>query len=87
VIREGLGEPLPSVKVNCGTGDDYHTMWNGIFRELERAEEFQSQWTERPPEPEDVRYLLQRHHERLLVVIDELDRFEHQEGLSLLADH
>jgi Cdc6-like AAA superfamily ATPase len=85
-MDEDTGEPLPTVKVNCSSNDDFHTLWNGIFREMERADEFQSHWTERPPDPEDVRYLLERHHERLLIVIDELDRFEDQEGLSLLAD-
>lgn len=83
---EATGRALPSVKVNCSSSDDFHGLWNGVFRELDRHDEFQSHWTERPPDPEDVRYLLQRLEHRLLVVIDELDRFEDDEGLSLLAD-
>ncbi len=57
-----------------------------LFREMGREDEFQAQWSEVPADPEDVRYLLQQLDERLLVVVDELDRFEDNEGLSLLAD-
>jgi hypothetical protein len=37
-------------------------------------------------DPEDVRYLLQRLDRRTLIIIDELDRVEDNEALSLLAD-
>ncbi|MEA2493395.1 MAG: hypothetical protein QOJ29_1306 [Thermoleophilaceae bacterium] len=82
-----VGEkPLWSVKVNCNTTDDYHSLWHNIFREIGREPDFQQQWTESPPEAEDVRFLLQGLDERLLIVIDELDRLEDQEALSQLAD-
>jgi Cdc6-like AAA superfamily ATPase len=80
------GRPFWAVKVNCTTQDDFHTLWSNIFREMGQLEEFQQNWTERPPDPEDVRYLLQRLEDRLLIVIDELDRLEDDEALSLLAD-
>lgn len=83
---EATGRVLWSVKVNCSTSDDYHTLWSSVFRELEREEEFQSNWIESAPEPEDVRYLLQRLDDRLLIVLDELDRFADDDGLSQLAD-
>jgi Cdc6-like AAA superfamily ATPase len=80
------GNPLWAAKVNCTSQDDYHTLWSNIFREINKLEEFQRNWTERPPDPEDVRYLLERLDDRLLIVIDELDRLENDDALSLLAD-
>src|SRR5207249_4378536 len=37
-------------------------------------------------DPEDMRYLLQRLDERLLIVIDELDRLEDDLAISQIAD-
>jgi Cdc6-like AAA superfamily ATPase len=87
VFVEGdTGEALWSAKVNCNTTDSYHSVWSNIFRELGREEEFQASWSERPPDPEDVRYLLQRLGRRVLIVMDELDRLEDDGALSQLAD-
>lgn len=84
--EDETGRPLWSVKVNCSTTDDYHSLWSNVFREMGREEEFQKQWSEKPPEPEDVRYLLGQLGQRLLIVIDELDRIEEELALSQLAD-
>lgn len=86
VFVDEAGKPVWAVRVNCGTTDTFHSLWSRLFREMDREDEFQAQWSEVPPDPEDVRYLLQQPGERLLIVIDELDRFEDDEGLSLLAD-
>lgn len=86
VFVDDAGNPVWTVKVNCGTADTFHSLWARLFREMGREDEFQAQWSETPPDPEDVRYLLERLDRRLLIVVDELDRFEDNEGLSLLAD-
>ncbi len=80
------GEPLRSVKVNCSTGEGFPALWGRVFREIGRKQDFDALWTEVPPGPEDIRYLLQALDERLLIVVDELDRFEDDDGLSMLAD-
>lgn len=86
VFVDSSGRRVWAVKVNCATTDTFDSLWSRIFREMNREEDFTTQWTETPPDPEDLRYVLERLDERLLIVIDELDRFEDREGLSLLAD-
>lgn len=80
-----LGE-LRGIKINCNTTDDFRSIWRNVFRELGRLDEYEGQWSERPPDPEDVRYLLQAEQDTRLIVIDELDRLEDDEAMSLLAD-
>lgn len=77
---------LRSVGVNCTTNDDYASIWANIFRELEW--DGNGAWNEEttPSDPEHVRYELQRLESSALIVIDELDRLEDDEALSLLAD-
>jgi energy-coupling factor transporter ATP-binding protein EcfA2 len=84
VLHEFLSDAtLTSVKVNCSTNDTFVTLWTRVFRELAIDPELDGT----PVDPDDVRYLLQQ---RLvgpaLVVIDELDRLDDDEALSLLAD-
>jgi hypothetical protein len=79
-------EPLWSVKVNCATTDDYFALWSRIFREIGKEDELKACWSDAPPDPEDVRYLLQQLDRRLLIVMDELDRLEDGNALSSLAD-
>lgn len=65
--------------VNCATEDTYTSLWRNIFREL-RIE------FEEHPAPESVRRALTDIEPPPLIVIDELDRFEDDEGLTLMAD-
>jgi Cdc6-like AAA superfamily ATPase len=67
-----------AAKVNCGTEDTFSSLWANIFRELGEPQSAQS--------PEDVRYHLARLDRPAIIVIDELDRLEDNESLSLLAD-
>jgi energy-coupling factor transporter ATP-binding protein EcfA2 len=75
-------EGLPhyqAVLVNCATEDTYATLWRNIFREL-RVE------LDEPPAPESIRRALAEIDPPPLIVIDELDRFEDDDGLTLMAD-
>lgn len=81
----GVGT-LYSVRVNCSTADKFATLWKKIFRELELNGDVGETWREPDPDPDDVRYALQRLDTRVLIILDELDRFEDDEGLTLLAD-
>jgi Cdc6-like AAA superfamily ATPase len=69
---------LQAAMVNCNTDDDFETLWSSIFRELgHEADDFT---------PEGIRYELERLDTPALIVIDELDRLEDDEALTLLAD-
>jgi energy-coupling factor transporter ATP-binding protein EcfA2 len=79
------GFQLKSVGVNCQTSDDFASLWSNVFRELEW--DGNGAWAGRTPdEPEQIRYALERLDGRALIVIDELDRLESDDALSLLAD-
>jgi energy-coupling factor transporter ATP-binding protein EcfA2 len=77
---------IGSVKVNCHTNDEFSSIWANIFRELEARGNGGTELDEAPAEPEHVRHALQRLGSRTLIVIDELDRLEDDDALSLLAD-
>jgi hypothetical protein len=70
---------LRAGKVNANTDGGFGVMWRNIFRELD---------IEGPddPTPEDIRYTLAQQGQSTLIVIDELDRMDDDEALSLLAD-
>lgn len=79
------GFSLKSVGVNCQTSDDFASLWSNVFRELEW--DGNGAWAGRTPdEPEQIRYALERLGGQALIVIDELDRLEDDNALSLLAD-
>jgi Cdc6-like AAA superfamily ATPase len=80
-----IGE-LRSVGVNCQTNDSFATIWANIFRELERAGILRQEDGLVPSEPEHIRFALQDLPTRILIVIDELDRLEDDEALTLVAD-
>jgi Cdc6-like AAA superfamily ATPase len=68
-----------SVLINCNTDDTFVSLWLHIFRELEIE-------VDGAPSPEDVRYEIARLDPPALIVIDELDRLDDDEALTLLSD-
>jgi len=64
--------------VSCHTDDTYESLWTNIFRRLERDI---GNFT-----PEGVRYEVERLDPPALIVVDELDRLEDDDALTLLAD-
>jgi tRNA A37 threonylcarbamoyladenosine biosynthesis protein TsaE len=67
-----------SVMVNCYTESTFASLWADVFRRLEiDSGEFT---------PEGVRSALEALGGRVLVVVDELDRLEDDDALTLLAD-
>jgi hypothetical protein len=83
VLKDIFAAPdLPdfvAAKINCSTDDTFDSLWHNIFRELGIE-------TNGELAPEDVRYSLARQEPPALIVIDELDRLEHDESLTLLSD-
>lgn len=67
-------------KVNSNTDGGFSVLWRNIFRELGITD------APTDPTPEDVRYVLAQQDQPTLIVIDELDRLDDDEALSLLAD-
>jgi hypothetical protein len=75
-----------SLRVNCNASDDFTSIWANVFHELEKAGEGQWDQDDIPDEPEQVRHALEGLDKRMLIVIDELDRLQSVNALSLLAD-
>lgn len=73
------------VRVNCGTNDDFETLWATAIRDLRRVHGVEA-GDERILAPEGVRYALEDLPAGSLLVIDELDRLDDDDALSLLAD-
>lgn len=71
-------EDFRSVMVNCYTDSTFDSVWEDIFRRLSVDGVDLT--------PEGVRAALEAMPGRTLVVIDELDRLEDDDALSLLAD-
>lgn len=70
---------LRAVAVNCATDSDFDTLWHSIGRELGVS-------LPTPVRPEDIRFELSSLGTPALIVVDELDRLEDDDALSLLAD-
>lgn len=67
-----------AVMVNCNTDSTYESVWARILNQLGLGDY--------ELEPEGIRSALESIDGRTLVVIDELDRLEDDEALSLMAD-
>lgn len=76
----GVGA-LHSVRINCGTSDTFYGIWRKVFRELGLEADAESIGS-----ADDLRYALKDAPPRSLIVIDELDRLEDDEGLTLMSD-
>ena len=70
--------------VDCNTQDNFTSIWRKVFRELQQPLEPADEG--HGVGPEDVRFALQRLDGDWLIVLDELDRVEDDDALSLLAD-
>jgi hypothetical protein len=77
---------LGAVRVDCNTNDDYASIWRKIFRELSELSPALAELPDHVSDPEEIRFLLRDLGRDALIVLDELDRVEDDEALSLLAD-
>lgn len=74
---------LSAVRVDCNGADGFSSLWRRILREIDHTA---PELPDREMNPEGIRFYLQRSTATRLVVLDELDRLEDAETLSLLAD-
>lgn len=81
-MREEIN--LKSVRVNCNSSDTFDSLWITILRDLEVDPDI-AVFPMGSPTPEDVRHILGKLPSSL-VIIDELDRLDDDDALSLLAD-
>ncbi len=83
ILGESLAGRQPvitPVRVNCVTEHNYKSLWKAIFKRLGDPQE------EHEISVDSVVELLEARTDHPLIIIDELDRFDDQEGLSALAD-
>ena len=85
MIMDGTvsGLDMRGVRIDCNSQDDFPALWRKIFEELGLSVDGDHP---KHRDPEDIRRSLQSLHGTTLIVLDELDRFDDDEGLSLLAD-
>lgn len=75
------GQPIRSLRVACSTTDTYETVWRRLFRKLKIELDDDQGIT-----PAFVVEALDSLDFHPLLVVDEIDRFTDDEGLSLFAD-
>ena len=86
IINEAELPNLGAVRVDCNTNDSYSSIWRKVFRELNLLSQSLEDVPEHVTDPEEIRFLLKDLHQEALIVLDEFDRVEDDEALSLLAD-
>ena len=70
---------------NCSVGDDFRSIWTKIFFELDiDAKSYFPDY--RTPNPDQLRRLLSLVDPYMVIVVDEYDRVDDDEALSLMAD-
>ncbi|MBN8868748.1 MAG: orc1/cdc6 family replication initiation protein [Solirubrobacterales bacterium] len=79
-VISGRLDPYRKALVNCQTDDTFGSIWMNVFRYL-KIDSSGSLQT-----PEDIRFELQALDGPAVIVIDELDRFEDDDALTLMAD-
>jgi len=87
---------LNSGTVNCDASDDFSTLWRKVFRELSLyMEDGEGQVSEGTVSeilssenitPDDIRFLLDRIPQPVMITIDEVDRLADGSATTLLAD-
>lgn len=84
LITEGEKSRDFAVRVNCSSDDNFKSIWTRVFQAL--AVETPEKWTYGSPNPDEIRMLLQGVKPPMVVVLDEYDRVDDDEALSLMAD-
>lgn len=79
-------EEIGAVRVDCNTNDNYSTIWRKVFREIREWGPSLSELPDHIDDPEEIRFWLRDLNREALIVLDEFDRMENDEALSLLAD-
>lgn len=81
---EPLHGPSDVARINCASGDTFRSIWRKVFTEL--GLEMPERWEYNDPDPDEIRRSLSELDGRQVVILDEYDRVEDDEGLSLMSD-
>lgn len=73
-----------AVRINCSIDDNFRSVWSRILGELKL--DIPERWTYGTPSPDEIRQLLSTVEPPTVIVVDEYDRLEDDEALSLMAD-
>jgi energy-coupling factor transporter ATP-binding protein EcfA2 len=95
ILVDGV-RSLNSGTVNCDASDDFNSLWRKIFRELTVYSESQDapgvdastmdRLLSDTVTPDDIRFLLDRIPQPVMIVLDEIDRLAKPDVTTLLAD-
>jgi Cdc6-like AAA superfamily ATPase len=86
VVSKFIGGGIrPVAKVTCSTEDKFAGIWARVFEELGITVD-STNWKYEPPAPDSIRRILSKHGETVFIVLDEFDRIEDDDTLSLMAD-
>src|SRR5205823_1339267 len=93
---------LDSGTINCDPTDDFSSLWHKVFRELQvKMQGHQppgltaqattetvalDEFLNKKVAPDDIRYVLTRVPQSIVIIIDEIDRIEDGQATTLLAD-
>jgi Cdc6-like AAA superfamily ATPase len=77
----GVKTTFRTAVVNCSTDDDFTSLWQNVFAELDLEVDEREFFS-----PESVRRRLQPLDPPALIVLDELDRLEDDDALTAMAD-
>ena len=87
---------LNSGTINCDVSDDFASLWHKVFRELSTyregeeeqgvSESSMDELLNGDVSPDDIRFLLDRVPQPVMIVIDEIDRVTDPMATTLLAD-
>lgn len=75
---------IASVRLNCSTQDNFRSLWVKVFKSA--GIDAPEAWTYGTPDPDEIRLILQNQDKIKVVIIDEYDRMEDDDALSLMAD-
>jgi Cdc6-like AAA superfamily ATPase len=73
-----------AVRINCSVDDTFASVWVRILRELHI--EVPGSWALGQPSPDEIRQILAGVDPPMVIVIDEYDRLDDDNALSLMAD-
>lgn len=78
------GDIRPTVRINCTTEDTFTAIWTRVLEEM--SLEVPEEWSWGKAGPDSLRRILQSTKHPHLVVLDEFDRLDDDDSLSLMAD-
>ncbi|MGW2093359.1 AAA family ATPase [Promicromonospora sukumoe] len=73
-----------AVRVTCNVNDNFTSLWTRVLREL--RVEVPEDWAYAGPNPDGIRQILAEVSPPMVIVLDEYDRLENDDALSLMAD-